>query len=119
MTWKERFEQNSVVFCATLVVIGFASGFSARGYVLPQTRSAPISCTVEGLPSLEQEHTQRLSALQNSLVNFEKSAADQSLLTVYQDHYEASADRTRKDIAAENASYQQALRELSFKCPSL
>jgi hypothetical protein len=112
---KQRFEEHAVIFCAGLVIAGFFAGFAARAYVLPAA-SAPISCTIKDLPSLEQGHTQRIAALQASLVELENRASDRDLLSYYQEKYQAAADRIRRDIAAENSVYQATIKALSAKC---
>lgn len=113
---KQRFEDNAVIFCASLAIAAFIAGFGARSYFMPSQQIAPANCTIEGLASLEQGHTQRLAALQNSLATLESSASDRTLLSSTQETYKASADRVRKDIAAENTSYQTAINALSIKC---
>ncbi|MBD0848418.1 hypothetical protein IMY97_22535 [Pectobacterium versatile] len=115
-SFKQRFEENSVIFCATLVVLSFGAGFSTRGYVLDPPQRIPVTCSVDGAASIEQGHTQRMSILQASLVELEKNASDRLVISYYQDKYKESADRIRKDMMAEQASYQSTINALSKKC---
>lgn len=115
-SFKQRFEENSVIFCATLVLVGFSAGFGARGYFLDPSKRIPVSCSVDGATNIEQGHTQRMSALQASLVELEKNASDQNVISYYQEKYKESADRIRQDMAAEQVSYQSAINSLSKKC---
>lgn len=112
---KQRFEEHAVIFCAGLVIAGFVAGFAARAYVLPATSPA-ISCTIKDLPSLEQGHTQRIVAFQTSLVELESRASDKELMSYYQEKYQEAAERVRRDIASENAVYQETIKALSAKC---
>ncbi|HEJ9058710.1 TPA: hypothetical protein SML50_003001 [Serratia fonticola] len=115
-SFKQRFEENSVIFCATLVVLGFVAGFGARGYILNPPQRIPVTCSVDGVASIEQGHTQRMSVLQASLVELEKNASDRLVIYFYQEKYKESADRIRKDMTAEQTSYQSAINALSKKC---
>lgn len=113
---KQRFEENAVIYCATLVFFSFGAGFTARGYFLESPKRIPITCSIDGALNIEQGHAQRMSILQASLVEFEKNASDRQVFSVYQDKYKESADRIRKDMIAEQASYQSAITALSRKC---
>ena len=113
---KQRFENNAVIFCAGLAIGAFTLGFGARGYFIDPPQRIPVSCTVEGISSIEQGYTQRLATLQSSLVEHETKASDRMIISSYQEQYRAAADRIRKDIAAEQANYQAAINALSKKC---
>lgn len=113
---KQRFEENAVIYCASLVFLGFGSGFSVGGHLFESPKQIPVTCSVDGAASIEQGHAQRMSILQTSLVEFEKNASDQKTISFYQDKYKESADRIRKDMTAEQTSYQSAITALSRKC---
>ncbi|MFQ6258323.1 hypothetical protein ACLMPK_12590 [Yersinia enterocolitica] len=113
---KQRFEENAVIFCASLVLLGFGAGFTARGYLLDSAKRIPVTCSVDGVANIEKGHAQRMSVLQASLVELEKNASDRQVFSVYQEKYKESADRIRKDMTAEQASYQSAINALSTKC---
>ena len=116
---KQRFEENAVIFCAGLIVIGFGAGFGARGYFLEAPQRVPITCSVDGVANLEKGYSQRMSVLQASLVELEKNASDRNLIDTFQNKYKESADRIRKDISEEQASYNSAINALSKKCVEL
>ena len=113
---KQRFEENAVIYCASLVLISFGAGFTARGTLLESPKRTPMTCSVDGAVNIEQGHAQRMSMLQASLVELEKNASDRQVYSVYQEKYKESADRIRKDMSAEQASYQSAITALSRKC---
>jgi hypothetical protein len=115
MSFKQNFESHPVVFGFGLVLAGFVAGFGARAYVLPVPTSQ-LSCTVDGLPALEESHSRQISTLNTQLVALESKAADHSLISSYQDEYRKAADRIRIDIDHSNSTYLASLERLSKVC---
>ena len=119
-TLKEKFESHPVIWGSTLLIVGFVSGFGARGYFSPEkvnNQSARTTdCRVEGADRLAESHHIRVEALQKQLLKLEGNASDRILIQSDQDKYKEAANRVRQDIVTENANYQAAIQLLSKKC---
>ncbi len=116
MSLKDKFESSPVVFGLSLVLIGFVAGFTVRGYVLPASPPTVVSCTVNGLDSFTDAHLGQMQPLQSELVRLEALASDRTLILTYQRIAREGAARIRKDIEAEQANYQSALKTLRKSC---
>jgi hypothetical protein len=125
MSIKEKFESHPVVFGFTMILVGFAAGFTTKGYLPFEPNSSeaktytaqkPITCQVENLSALEGNHGQRILNLQKALMEQERKATDELKISSYQEKYKESAERLRKDIGQEYENYQTAMRQLNLRC---
>jgi hypothetical protein len=98
-----------------LLAVGFASGFAVRAYVLP-VPAKELSCSVDGLASLEEAHGRQVATLNGQLVLQEAKATNHELISPYQELAKDSANRLRTDIKESTASYLAAIDLLSKKC---
>ncbi len=95
MKIKEQFENHPVPWGLGLIIIRFAAGFGARGYILPLSATS-VACSLEGLPALEEAHSKRIDRFNRQLVSLESAAADFLTASLDQEHFQKAADRIRK-----------------------
>lgn len=117
---KENFYSHPVVWVSSLVIGAWVTGFAARGYLLPKTaEGAPrpvVNCRIEGLTAMDATHNTRVDTLQKELVSLVNNASNRDFIQIDQDNYRDAAERVRRDIAAENTSYQLAIQQLNKNC---
>jgi hypothetical protein len=112
---KERFESHPVPWGLGLIVVGFLAGFGARAYVLP-VPSKEVSCTVDGLASVEEAHSKEINTLNAELTQLEANAVKESFILPGKDNYKQAADRIRQDIEQSNRTYLAVVESLQKKC---
>jgi hypothetical protein len=77
---KEQFENHPVPWGLGLIATGFIAGFGARGYILPVSTTS-LTCSIEGLPAVEEAHAKRITTLNQQLVSLESGATDRYILS--------------------------------------
>lgn len=112
---KEQFENHPVPWGLGLIAAGFIAGFGARGYILPVS-TASLTCSIGGLPAVEEAHAKRIATLNQQLVSLESGATDRYILSSDQVRFKEAANRIRKDIERSNGVYLSAITNLQKVC---
>jgi hypothetical protein len=116
MGFTKTVKDHPVFFVLGCICVAWVAGFGARGFVMQASTPEVLSCTIEGLDTLENNFHTRLTSFEMALSEQERHASDRTILSSDQKVYLDSADRIRKDIAAEQAARKTAIEELKAKC---
>src|SRR4051812_27226158 len=116
MGFKQRVENHPIFFVGGLMVAAFVAGWGGHSQIGLTGARPSVSCVVNGLPDFSSAHAERLATLQAGLVQLETRASDDLKIPSYQERYADSADRVRRDIAAEQQAFNQQLQVLHRAC---
>lgn len=108
---KDKFTEHYLIFGATLIIIGFSSGFGAKEYFFGQQigeQKGILSFSADEM-KLRASHNESLSIIYKELASQENGAGQSVYLLDRGPHLE-SADRLRADINNEHKIFESSLK---------